>query len=127
MKIETQLHKEIEDQLNELKKMKVGSEEYKLAVEGITKLMDRAIEIDKMNLDHQEKIESREIETDLKLKQMKDEKIDRIVKNMLTLAGIGVPAGLCVWGTIKSLKFEVDGTVTSIVGRGFIQKFIPKR
>lgn len=127
MKIETQLHKEIEDQLNELKKMQVGSEQYKLAVEGITKLMDRAIEIDKMNLDHQEKIESREIETDLKLKQMKDEKVDRIVKNMLTLVGIGVPAGLTVWGTIKSLKFEIDGTVTSIVGRSFIQKFVPKK
>lgn len=127
MKIETQLHKEIEDQLNELKKMTVGSEEYKLAVEGITKLMDRAIEIDKMNLDHQEKIDSREIETDLKLKQMKEERVDRIVKNMLTLIGIGVPAGLTVWGTLKSLRFEIDGTVTSIVGRSFIQKFVPKK
>lgn len=127
MKIETQLHKEIEDQLNELKKMQVGSEEYKLAVEGITKLMDRAIEIDKMNLDHQEKIDSREIETDLKLKQMKEERVDRIVKNMLTLIGIGVPAGLTVWGTLKSLRFEIDGTVTSIVGRSFIQKFVPKK
>ena len=127
MKIETQLHKEIEDQLNELKKMQVGSEEYKLAVEGITKLMDRAIEIDKMNLDHQEKIDSREIETDLKLKQMKEERVDRIVKNMLTLIGIGVPAGLTVWGTLKSLRFENDGTVTSIVGRSFNQKFVPKK
>lgn len=127
MKIETQLHKEIEDQLNELKKMQVGSEEYKLAVEGITKLMDRAIEIDKMNLDHQEKIDSREIETDLKLKQMKEERVDRNVKNMLTLIGIGVPAGLTVWGTLKSLRFEIDGTVTSIVGRSFIQKFVPKK
>lgn len=127
MKIETQLHKEIEDQLNELKKMQVGSEEYKLTVEGITKLMDRAIEIDKMNLDHQEKIDSREIETDLKLKQMKEERVDRNVKNMLTLIGIGVPAGLTVWGTLKSLRFEIDGTVTSIVGRSFIQKFVPKK
>ena len=122
MKNETMLHEEIQGELEELSKLEVGSEKYKVAVEGIAKLMDRAIEIDKLNTDIQEKEESREIETDLKLKQMEEDKKDRKVRNILTALGIGIPAGVSIWGTLKTLKFEEVGTVTSSAGREHIKK-----
>ena len=117
MKNEHMLHEEIQSELEELSKIEVGSEKYKVAVDGVAKLIDRAIEIDKLNADTQEKVESRETEIDLKLKQMEEDKKDRKVRNVLTALGIGIPAGVSIWGTLKSIKFEENGTITTLAGR----------
>jgi hypothetical protein len=127
MKIETMLHDEIQNEFEELKRMQLGGEEYRTTIDGLTKLVDRAVEIDKFNAEYQEKVDAREIENNLKMKQMADERKDRIWKNILTGLGIGVPAGLTIWGTLKSLKFEETGTVTTMMGRGFINKLLPKK
>lgn len=122
MKNETMLHEEIQGELTELSKLAVGSKEYQVAVDGVTKLMDRAIEIDKINTDAQEKAESREAEIDLKLKQLEEDKKDRKVRNILTALGIGIPAGVSIWGTLRTLKFEEVGTVTTFAGREHVKK-----
>ena len=127
MKIETLLHEEIQDEFKNLKEMELGTEEYKTTVDGLAKLVDRAIEIDKLNIDAQDKIDSREIEVDLKQQQINDEKQDRKIRNGIAIVGIVIPTIVTVWGTFKSLKFEKDGTVTTIMGRGFIQKLLPKK
>ena len=127
MRIETPLRDEIRNEFEELKKMKLGSDEYRNTVDGLTKLIDRALEIEKMDADHREKVENRDYENDFKQRQMTDERRDRLVKNILTGAGIIIPSALTVWGTIKTLKFEQEGTVTTIVGRGFINKLLPKK
>ena len=56
-----------------------------------------------------------------------DEKRDRRIKNGITIAGIVIPSLITIWGTIKSLNFEKEGTVTTIMGRGFINKLLPKK
>ena len=56
-----------------------------------------------------------------------DEKRDRRIKNGITIAGIVIPSIITIWGTIKSLNFEKEGTVTTIMGRGFINKLLPKK
>lgn len=122
MKNETMLHEEIQSELDELSKIEVGSEKYKVAVDGVAKLMDRAIEIDKINADTQEKVESREAEIDLKLKQLEEDKKDRKVRNGIAIAGIGIPAVVSIWGTLKTLKFEEVGTVTTLAGREHLRK-----
>lgn len=122
MRNETMLHEEIQSELEELSKIEVGSEKYKVAVDGVAKLMDRAIEIDKLNADAQEKAESRETEIDLKMRQMDEDKKDRKVRNILTALSIGVPAGVSIWGTLKTLKFEEVGTVTTMAGREHLRK-----
>ncbi len=122
MKNEHMLHEEIQAELEELKKIEVGSDEYKVAVDGVTKLMDRAIEIDKLNAEVQEKIESREVETDLKLKQMEEDKKDRRTRNGIAIAGIVIPSGVAIWGTLKTLKFEEIGTITTSAGREHVRK-----
>ena len=127
MKIETLLHEEIQDEFKNLKEMELGTEEYKTTVDGLAKLVDRAIEIDKLNIAAQDKIDSREIEVDLKQQQINDEKQDRKIRNGIAIAGIVIPTIVTVWGTFKSLKFEKEGTVTTIMGRGFIQKLLPNK
>lgn len=127
MKIETMLHGEILNEFEELKKLKVGSEEYRTAVDGIGKLLDRAIEYDKLDAECNDKSLNRGFEEDYKLQLAEDEKRDRRIKNIITIAGIVVPSVITIWGTIVSLNFEKEGTVTTIMGRGFINKLLPKK
>ena len=56
-----------------------------------------------------------------------DDKTDKIIRNGLTAAGLVVTAGLTVWGTLKTFKFEETGTITSSIGRGFIQRLTPRK
>lgn len=122
MKNEVMLNDEIKSELNELGKLKVGTEEYKIAVEGITKLMDRAIEINKINTDAQYKTENMEIENGFKEKQMELDEKDRKVRNILTALGIILPTGVSIWGTLKTLKFEEVGTITTVAGKEHVRK-----
>ena len=127
MSIQKLLREEIESEFKELSKITPGGDEYRVAVDGITKLMDRAIELEKNEIDRQDRIDARDSENEFKTKQMEDEKKDRFVKNLL--AGVGTIGGLVVtiWGAKKAWKFEETGTVASPVGRSFINKLISFR
>ena len=128
--IETLLKQEIETEFGELNKIELGSNEYKTTVDGLTKLVDRAIELEKLNIEDEKRIEAqkdKEFENDLKIKQMESDKKDQKVKNGIAVAGIVIPVAVTVWGTFKSFKFEETGTITTIMGRGFINKLLPKK
>lgn len=125
--IEKKLHAEIEERLTDIGDMEIGSEEYKKAVDSVTKLVEKAIEIDKFNNDCAVNEKTREFEEQLKITQAVGDRRDRLIKNILTGCGIVVPAGLTIWGTLKSLKFEETGTITTAIGRGFINKLLPKK
>ena len=127
MSIRTLLEVEIEEEFNKLSEMNPGTEVYKVTVDGLTKLLDRSIEIEKHHDELVEKKENRKIDNYYKSKQVEDENRDRKIKNWLTLAGIVIPSVITIWGTMKSLKFEKDGTDTTIMGRGFINKLLPKK
>ena len=127
MNLEKKLHDEISREMDVLEGMHEGTEEYKIWVDGVTKLTDRAIEIDKFNAEVEARAEAQKFENELKLKQAKEDKIDRIVKNCLTGVGIILPVFVTIWGTKASFEFEKEGTITTIMGRGFINKFLPKK
>lgn len=127
MNIENLLHEEIENRLKDLKSMAVKTDEYKAAVDGVAKLVDRAIELEKVNNEIEDKEKSRIIDEEIRTRQIEEDKKDRKAKNLIAVATIAVPSILTVWGTLKSLKFEESGTVTTIVGRGFINKLLPKK
>lgn len=123
MKIKETLYKEIEDELQALNEIEVGTDEYKSSVDGVTKLLDRAIEIEK----HEAEMKEREAERIAKNIQVAEEQKDRVVKNYISAGGVVLPLLVTIWGTLKSFKFEQDGTVTTIMGRGFINKLLPKK
>lgn len=127
MSIQTLLNEEIKTEFEQLKKIEMGSEKYETAVNGLTKLVDKAIEMEKFDMEFDEKVTSREIENNLRQKQLDDEKKDRIVKNTISICGIVIPVGVTIWGTLKTFKFEEEGTVTTMIGRGFINKLLPKK
>ena len=127
MKIETLLHEEIRYELEQLGKIEIGTELHESVVNGLTKLMDRAIEIERIDTENSEKAKSRIADTNFKLSQMEDERKDRLIKNYIAIAGILIPAAITIWGTFKSFEFEKDGTITTIMGRGFVNKLLPKK
>lgn len=123
MSIQTLLNEEIKNEFEDLKKMELGSETYRATVDGLTKLVDRVIELEKIDVEQNEAYENRQVE----LSKIEDDRKDRWVRNILTGAGIIIPTAVTVWGTIKSINFEKEGTITTIMGRGFIQKLLPKK
>lgn len=127
MSIDNLLEVEIEDKLDKLSDMDPEREGYKTAVDSVTKLLDRAIEMKKIDDERQERKNIREEEAKSKLESAKTEDKKYLVDKILAACGIIIPAVLTVWGTKKSLKFEETGTVTTIMGRGFINKLLPKK
>lgn len=130
MNIEEKLVEEIEQEIDGLKDIEMGSEQYKATVDGLTKLVDRTIELKKFDANCAEKESELEIkanELELKERQAKDDNKDKWIRNGINIAGIVIPSVITIWGTIKSLKFEETGSVTTPIGRGFINKLLPKK
>lgn len=127
MGFETLLNGEIQNELENLKKMELGTENYRATVDGLAKLMDRSIELRKFQAECKNNREIQVMENDIKLAQMADEKKDRLVKNAIAIAGIVLPMALTIWGAKKSWKFEEEGTITSTMGRGFMSRILPKK
>lgn len=120
----TLLTNEIASQMEELKHLEVGSAQYETAVNGISKLFDKALEIDKLEAETRYKYDVLDEETDMKRKQLEADKHDRKIKNLLTGLGIGIPAGISVWGTLKSIEFETFGSITTLAGKTHLNKVL---
>ena len=150
MSVKSLLEAEIESEFEALGRISdIGTDSYKTTVDGLTKLVDRYIEVEKIENDVKEKSKNREQDKEFKQKQFdldkelrreqfefdkktkieqsENNKKDQKIKNVLTGVGIVLPVVVTVWGTIKSLRFEQEGTVTTIMGRGFIGKLLPKK
>ena len=128
------LDKVIGNLIAELEGAEVGSEEHKALVDAIAKLEDRSLEIKRIQIDATDKEKARErefkndlLEHNLKCEQMSEDRIDRWVKNILTGLGIVSSAALAIWGTKKSFEFEKEGTITTIMGRGWVNRLFGKK
>ena len=113
------LREEIKKEVGELAGLKLGSDEYKATVDGVTKMMDRVIEMEKLDIEHQDRVEARDEETQLKMEEMKETRKDRITRNAISVFGIIIPVGLTIWGTKYTTNFEKDDSVTTTAGRQF--------
>lgn len=99
------LDDEIKTELEKLSKLEPGSSEHKATVDSVARLVEKRNELEKS----------------------KDSKIDRYVTNGIAIAGIIVPSLITIWGTLATFKFEEDGTVSTVIGRGFINKLLPRK
>lgn len=126
MSIKTQLEDEIRDEFEALRKIEVGSDAYRATVEGLTKLVDRKIEMDKVEVDARERIIKRNDDNEFKEMQLADDRKDRAIKNGLTVATLVITTGTTIWGILKSLKIEFKDNemITSTVGKELMKKVI---
>lgn len=127
MKIETLLKEEITDEFENLKKMELGTEAYKTTVDGVTKLVDRSIKLKELENEQLEKEASREMEANLRQQEIDNNRRNEKIKNGIAIGSLIGSIGLTIWGTFKTFKFEEEGTITTIMGRGFISRLLGKK
>lgn len=123
MNIKQLLSNEVVRELDQLKNVELGTEQYRTTVNGVSALVDKTIELIKLENDEQERLDRKE----LSVKTMNSEKKDRLVKDGIAVASILIPSVITIWGTFKSFEFEKTGTITTIMGRGFINKLLPRK
>lgn len=116
MRIDELLDEDLVSEMEKLRTTPYDAKEYGAVADTVVKLMDRKIEMDKVKNEQLFREE-----------QLKDEKKDRLIKNCIGVAGVVLPLLVTIWGTKVSLKFEEEGTFTTIMGRGFINKLLPKK
>lgn len=123
MNIQSLLINEAIEKIEKLQKMEVESDQYKAGVDSVVKIVDRLIEMDKFEVERTDKLR----EYELKRAQASKDDLHRIIGECLNVLGILIPAGVTVWGALKSWEFEREGVVTSAIGRLFINKLGPKK
>ena len=124
MNVKSMLDDEIRNELENLGREAIGSEEYKANLDGVTKLLDRQIEIEKLENERLDRMESRETEFVLKQQQLAEEKKDRRIKNSITVGTFACSAALYAMAFIASTNFEREGTFTTEGGRGALRNLL---
>ncbi len=127
MNILTALDEEIAARLLEMSIMDVKSDEYRIVDDNVCKLIDRRLEMEKLDIESQEKVDAREAEKELRLKQMEEDRKDRRWKNGIAIAGVVTSTGLAIWGTITCLNFEKDCTWSTIIGKAWSGRMLPRK
>ena len=130
MGINNVLRDEFEKEVKELSRMQIGTDEYRTAVDGVTRLADRVIELEKLesekNAKEFENIARME-EQELKREQLKSEKKDRVVKNVITVGGAVLSVAVYALAFIASTNFEREGTFTTEGGKNSIRQLLKLR
>ena len=81
MSIESGLTEELNLELEGLREMEIGGEEYKTTVDGITKIADRLIKINEQNSEQADK----DREHELKKQELENNKKDQMIKNGIAI------------------------------------------
>lgn len=112
MSFKTNLVEEFNSELNEVSKITVGTDEHKIAVDSLTKLADRIIEIDKL----ESEIVKNEREEAFKYEQLDEQKRDRKSKTRIAVGTAAV--SLIAYGLTyaASLRFESRGGILTDEG-----------
>ena len=113
MDIKKQLEGEFNARLEELGAMNLGEDNYKVATDCMTKVADRIIEIEKIESDNE-----------LKARQMKEEKRDRLIKNVIEVGKFVGGTAITALAFIASINFEREGTFTTQGGRSALKELL---
>lgn len=107
------LHEQVQDALNGIDVTDIASEESAKAVENSIKLVDREIEMTKIQNDYETKIAQVEADKEVKLQQINEDKksrwIDRIVDMGKFAVGLAVTAAVSTF----AYKQEQEGNIVT--------------
>ena len=115
-RLKEKIEEELANDIDVVAKMKLGSDEYKVTVDGVAKLADRLIEIEKMNQERDKNINAQEYEHNANVARLKHEKRDSIIKNCLTGASIVGGLGVTVWAYLSAMRYEDKGLIPTTEG-----------
>lgn len=113
MSMKQMLDDEIVFRLSQLREADAGTEQDEAKVNTMLKLMDRSIELKKIESDVEEQNKRRD-----------DEKRDHMIRNIMTGVKDVAIIGVTIWGTVAAFNFEKEGTITSSAGRKHLNKVL---
>lgn len=120
MNVKQKLKDEFESQIDLLNKMDVGTEQYKLTVDGVTKLADRIIEIEKNERD----AELKEYQIGNEAESINAEINNNRTRNVIEIVKVGVPVAAAFAMGIISMKWEKLDTLTSSAGKSALRDIL---
>ena len=85
--------------------------------------LEEELKLKQLTTESADRVADRVIDETLRRAQLKEDKLDHMIKNGLTVLSIAVSTLLVVWGAKKSWEFEKEGTITSTFGRMFMGCF----
>ena len=115
--LKKQLEGEFEGRLEQLGAAELGTEEYKSAIDSMTKVADRIIEIEKVEIERDLKVQQAADDWAIKEQQIKTEKRDKIWKHVIDGGKVVLTTAVGVWAFVASMNFEKEGTITTQGGR----------
>ena len=127
MSIKYALDEEIRDEIESLGRQAMGSKEFTSNLVGGTKLLEKKIELERLEAEYNDRALAREAEVELKIQQMKDDRRDRNLKHALTFITFAGSSALYVLGFIASTNFERYGTFTTKGGQNSIANLLKIR
>lgn len=116
MSIKHKLVDEFNSELEALNTMEVGGDDYKVAVDGVTKIADRIIELERLESENQIRTNAQYNEIVTKMDQLKADKRDRLIKNCITGFNVVGGLGFAAWAFVASMKYEDKGLIPSTEG-----------
>lgn len=123
MNVEKGLMDVIEARLTFQPEIEMGTDEDRISTEGTAKLIQEYREVARLEIEREQKEKAQEQEYNLKVMQMENDRKDKMIDRGITIAGGIGSVAVLVWGTLKTFQFEKNGTVTSKVGKLFIESF----
>lgn len=120
MSVKTKLEEEFESQIKELHKIDVGSEKYKVAVDGVTKIADRIIECEKIDKELDFKNSELAVNSELKSEE------NRISsnRNMMDIFKTGAPIVAAFTMGLISMKWEKVDVLSSTAGKSVLREVL---
>ena len=121
MSVKTLVTQEICEEITELGKMELGTETSKTAINGVGVLMDKAIDLEKLEIERQ-KIELEAAKVDIERDKVELDKKDRKIKNRITIGTAAAGAGITVGMGLLAYIYEERGTITTKPGNMFVDR-----
>lgn len=118
--IEYLLNEEIVSEIKDLGRLELGGKPYENAINGVASLCSNLIELKKLENEKELKNKQREVEVYLKSEEIESENKDRKMRNCIAVATIIIPLAVGSFWSYKSLRFEEEGTITTVVGKNMM-------
>ncbi len=107
------LHEQVQDALNGIDVTDIASEESAKAVENSIKLVDREIEMTKIQNDYEAKLAQVEADKEVKLQQIEEDKKSRWIDRVVDMGKFAV--GLAVTAAVSTFAYkqEQEGNIVT--------------
>lgn len=134
MSLKTNLEETINTGLEQMNRLDVSSDEFKKGAGSLGTLMEHLENMEKTENEYSVKMEeirsndeNKREDLELRKKQAKVDGRHKWGDKVLKVLDIAVPATITVVGTLLTFAFETDNTVTTQIGRDYLNRIVPKR